>query len=401
MEITFHRTGEELEIKLCGRLDASWSELVVGTLAECMRKGEHHIVIDMAKVTYISSAGIRVLMQAYKQLRAIDGSFRVAYPSDAVRSTLSLSGLTMIFEACATPEVPLGKKETSKEVCRLIAGCPVEVYDESNRSKVKVRLVGNPQCLGSTAAEGAATLSADEMTIAVGFGALGGGREVPETFGEFLAVGGAACFLDGTNSSKADYLVKQEDFIPSAWLAQGIIGQGEFSFHFGFNDEHPLSVIVRLALELCAARGCALAMIAETAQLVGAAVRKWQEEEWLSFPAIKDTIGFTTEPTHYETVTLLTGFAALDAQVCPTHMRPLVPQHDLFGHFHAVVFPYAPLQRGKLELTASVRNLFSVQAPRAMLHLINDWRNCVGSGESRFVRGSCWCAPLHLEDLGG
>jgi hypothetical protein len=31
-----------------------------------------------------------------------------------------------------------------------------------------------------------------------------------------------------------------------------------------------------------------------------------------------------------------------------------------------------------------------------LLHLVNDWREASGAGESLFLRGACWCSPLVL-----
>ncbi len=393
MEITRRKAGTELEIKLDGRLDASWSELVSSALAESIRSGEHHLALDMELVPYISSAGIRVLMQAYKQLRAIGGVFRVIRPSESVRSTLELSGLSMLI-AEAKPS-PAGEERAAEDNRVSAAGIPLELYNHAGSGKISGRLVGAPGCRAGAAAELLA-LSIDEAVIAVGFGALGSRRS--ERFGEFLAAAGAACSLDGETSAKTDYLLKQENFVPCAQLAAGIAGRGEMRLQFGFDGEQPLSALAGAAMELTGGSACALAVIAETACLVGAALRKWEEGDLLSFPAVKDSISFTVEPAHIDTVTLLAGFAALDGDPCAGHMKPLACGGKVFAHIHAAVFPYAPLPKGRLDLAESVGKLFAGQAPEGILHLLNDWRDCIGAGESRFIRGSCWCAPFELEE---
>jgi len=395
MEIIRRKAGDVLEIKLNGRLDATWSDLVSGALAESMRAGEHRLALDMEQVSYLSSAGIRVLMQAYKQLRAIDGRLCIVRPSIPVRSTLELSGLGMLF-ADRSPD-PRSAPEPSA------AAEPAPQPQAAAPAPVAAELIGGRAAgLAELGAQEGYILRVDQAALAVGLGALGEARDGEARFGELLAAGGAACVLPAEASAESDYLVRQGDFIPSARLFRGIAARGRLSAQFWFGEEggSPISAVARAALGGSAA--AAFAVIAETAWLVGAALKSAAAPEGdpFSFPAIKDTLSFAGEPVHGGAVSLIVGFVAARADALPDLVRPLVPQGDLFGHLHAAVFPYAPLRKGEAELEAAVRALFETRAPAAVLHLINDWRDCVGSGESRLVRGACWHAPLAVNGLG-
>ena len=66
----------------------------------------------------------------------------------------------------------------------------------------------------------------------------------------------------------------------------------------------------------------------------------------------------------------------------------------LFGHFHAAVFSYRPLPQRTVELGALVRGLFANHELRDVLHLLWDDRGEAGVGESAFVRGVGWIAPI-------
>jgi hypothetical protein len=63
------------------------------------------------------------------------------------------------------------------------------------------------------------------------------------------------------------------------------------------------------------------------------------------------------------------------------------------GHFHAAVFSYRPLRKGRMEMKASVAELFEGLPPQAILHLLCDPRGFSGAGESEFLRGALWVAP--------
>jgi len=75
-------------------------------------------------------------------------------------------------------------------------------------------------------------------------------------------------------------------------------------------------------------------------------------------------------------------------------IRPLGPGTPIAGHFHAAAFSYRPLQKGEIELKKTVRSLFETQALQGLLHLLSDDRAIAGAGQSEFVRGACWLAPL-------
>src|SRR5262249_49300684 len=73
----------------------------------------------------------------------------------------------------------------------------------------------------------------------------------------------------------------------------------------------------------------------------------------------------------------------------------------LAGHFHAAAFSYRPLQRGPIELNASIKPLFEGQALEGILHLLTDDRAISGAGASEFVRGASLLWPICTNRAGG
>src|SRR4030095_11444381 len=93
MEITEQPLGAGLELRVKGRLDSYWADPLAHRLDEVIRGGIHQIILNLSEVTYLSSAGIRVLVKFYKQLQGIKGSFIVSNPSEPVKTVLELVGL--------------------------------------------------------------------------------------------------------------------------------------------------------------------------------------------------------------------------------------------------------------------------------------------------------------------
>src|SRR5512140_2290244 len=106
MEITRTARGEEFEIKLKGRLDATWSDHVAAALADCLRAGQQRLLVDMAAVEYISSAGIRILVLYARQLSNIQDRLRVIHASATVQEVLELAGLDRMLMVEAGAAAP-------------------------------------------------------------------------------------------------------------------------------------------------------------------------------------------------------------------------------------------------------------------------------------------------------
>src|SRR5436309_10585928 len=97
MEISKVQQGEFMEVSPSGRLDESWASHLSAALDGVIREGAHKIRLNMKDVTYLSSAGIRVLVIFYKQLTEIQGSFAVTTPSVSVRKILDMTRLSPLL----------------------------------------------------------------------------------------------------------------------------------------------------------------------------------------------------------------------------------------------------------------------------------------------------------------
>ena len=58
-----------------------------------LRRGERQIVLDLTRVSSIDAAGIGELVRAHNMTRAVNGTLRVANPTDRVRHAIECAGL--------------------------------------------------------------------------------------------------------------------------------------------------------------------------------------------------------------------------------------------------------------------------------------------------------------------
>src|SRR5215469_6376528 len=102
MVITAHSQSDRHVLKLQGRFDANWADLVAKTIETAIRAGNHDIDLDFGEVSYISSAGIRVLLKYSRQLKSARGTLRVVRATEAVLAVIRLSGLAEILLSLPT-----------------------------------------------------------------------------------------------------------------------------------------------------------------------------------------------------------------------------------------------------------------------------------------------------------
>jgi len=85
-----------------GSLNATTSPTAGATLAGTIDAGESHLVLNLAGVDYISSAGLRVLLATAQKLSRQDGKLVLCELQPAVREVLEISGLLTVFVVAAT-----------------------------------------------------------------------------------------------------------------------------------------------------------------------------------------------------------------------------------------------------------------------------------------------------------
>lgn len=85
-------------LKPTGRIDSDTAPALEEKLEGLFNDKNHHIVIDLSGVDFISSAGLRVLITGRKTARAARGDVRLAGITDRVKSTFELVGFDKLFQ---------------------------------------------------------------------------------------------------------------------------------------------------------------------------------------------------------------------------------------------------------------------------------------------------------------
>ena len=97
MTINVERDFELVTLEITGRLDTTTAPNLESVINE-LSKDTKELVFDMSGVEYISSAGIRVLLGAYKKINSAQGKTRIEKANEMVREVFEMTGLSEMLE---------------------------------------------------------------------------------------------------------------------------------------------------------------------------------------------------------------------------------------------------------------------------------------------------------------
>ncbi len=413
MDIQKKKLGDWTEISVSGRLDAERAGHLERELEESVRGGEHRICLELARVSFLSSAGIRILVKVYQTLERLGGRLAIMDPSPEVRGVLEMTGLSTTLLAAAPDDrkdarPPEGGENDGQPSSELPA---VSVFPLAPGASLSFRLIGDPGCLADASFEpsDAVPIEAVKNRFAFGLGAMGGGAEdLADCFGEFLAVGGSAAYLPTSGGSRVpDYMLAEGSLVPRVRALYAGVLDGSFSQMLRFDVRAgetavPMSRILGQLFQIDASPAIGWVMVAETAGLIGAALKKspvlgrrGKADSLFSHPDVRDWISFTPEHAFARSLVLAVGVTSrTEGSEWNSFLRPLRPGGPLRGHAHAAAFDFRALPQGQLPLDETVSALYQDGKILGLLHLISDGREITGSGESLFTRGAVWFGPI-------
>ena len=325
----------------------------------------------------------------------------VTNPSERVKKVLELCRLSPVLLAEAKPVAPTVHKAGVRQF-----SSPAGWFEVSeclpDRTMV-CHKIGDPTLLkGCRFAERDCRVLAFPPTVfGLGLGAFGEGFDDAQArFGEFLAVGGAAAYLPTDGTNVPDFMVANGELMPELHVLYGLSCEAGFTHLMRFETssaQSPISLaeLVRTALEVAGTSTIGLVILAESAGLVGAALRRspaagaTSKETPFQYPEIRSWLSFSAERLYSRSLALVSGVAV--GSECPSlaaFLRP-ISNDSLLGHFHAAAFSYRPLKKGVLDLGTTVQALFENETLQGVLHLLTDDRATADAHQSEFVRGAC------------
>lgn len=96
MHITESRNENVIQLAVEGRIDTNTSPELQASILQAFQKGKT-LVLDFAKVEYISSSGLRALLLGQKTANSKGGTMKLYHVSGTVKKVLDMSGFSKIL----------------------------------------------------------------------------------------------------------------------------------------------------------------------------------------------------------------------------------------------------------------------------------------------------------------
>lgn len=102
IRVTKRNHDNDTVFQLEGRLDTAGSAVLKLEMDMATANPSGNIIMDMSKVTFISSAGIGITVKAHSQLKQKGFAVRVAAANDEVRKIYDLLGFSQVVKIYPT-----------------------------------------------------------------------------------------------------------------------------------------------------------------------------------------------------------------------------------------------------------------------------------------------------------
>nr|MBQ8251750.1 STAS domain-containing protein [Lachnospiraceae bacterium] len=97
MNINVKSEGNKKWIELDGRLDTTAAPQLSEVIEKELQETVKELVIDMEKCGYVASSGLRVILQAQKNINRVQGSMVVKNVNETVMEVFEMTGFSDIL----------------------------------------------------------------------------------------------------------------------------------------------------------------------------------------------------------------------------------------------------------------------------------------------------------------
>lgn len=96
-------------LEVVGRVDSSTAPQLEQALKKVIKDGRYRIVVDLSETEFMSSAGLRALLSALKEVRRFNrGDVRLASLPEKIKKAFDLAGFLELFQVYDNPVDAVG-----------------------------------------------------------------------------------------------------------------------------------------------------------------------------------------------------------------------------------------------------------------------------------------------------
>ena len=104
MQIETRKSDDVLVVEMSGRLDSRTAGDARDRMVAIAQGTDHFVVLNLEKLDYVSSAGLRVILQASKLLQVSHGKLTICCATGSSKTVLETAGFDSLLEIYDTEQ---------------------------------------------------------------------------------------------------------------------------------------------------------------------------------------------------------------------------------------------------------------------------------------------------------
>jgi anti-sigma B factor antagonist/stage II sporulation protein AA (anti-sigma F factor antagonist) len=253
MDCKATREGNIIVVSACGRLDGFGAEKVNDLLRSYMHEADRAVVVDMAGVDFMSSAGLRFFQTLYTTMKERNGKVAVAAVGEYPRKIFSMGGFLRVIQEFPDTGAALAALRPAGDA----GGAKTAVFTGQGETAATLRYAGSLRAayLGPFTGEDIAAVSSPAEYM-VGIGAAAPDLEAAAPLvGEMLGIRGTVYTLPADGNGTPDYLIPEHlaggDITLASAFSAGV--DGNFSTRLTIAADGPEGITLQESVEKIAA----------------------------------------------------------------------------------------------------------------------------------------------------
>lgn len=98
MKIVKDTTAEQVIFTLIGKLDTNTAPELEKEINGLKTEQLHKLIFDITELSYVSSAGLRIILMSHKKMLGLQGQFTVMHPTPMVEEVFEMTGFSDILD---------------------------------------------------------------------------------------------------------------------------------------------------------------------------------------------------------------------------------------------------------------------------------------------------------------
>jgi anti-anti-sigma factor len=374
-------------LEIQGRIDGLTAPVVKQSVDQAAIDGRRNLILDFSQVSYMSSAGLRVILQSHKELNKIGGKLTLVAIPSAIMDVFNVSGmagfLQIYDEYKSLPSIQKPTWESFESTEINLDGISFELRKVSAHYGKFFAFGSEEKLLNSSyGPSDPVVLKPAGIAFGLGLAALGEDySDYKSFFGETVVIGHHCFSYPSVNRSVVDYSYFSQDAQHSLNFLYGFGINGEFARILRFDEsQKPISieVLIEAVKKIAETPAFGVVILGMSGGIYGMHLKKSpilenqpENGNILDTGHFPNWMNFSLESEEINKTIIAFGIVVRSNGIRDTGLAKVLPENGGM-HLHAAVFENGLWSNNILEFEHELLRVAREFEPQKVIHLLPD-----------------------------